>query len=439
MALIIFASALAIEIGLSIYCIVGRSNREQVKNYIRMAELGLLLLFTILPVIDWSFRIKGLMFLVAIKALIAFICFLKHKEEKPYSVVRVIFRSIGSMILITLMLIPAFLFPQYELPKMTGTYEIETSFYTYVDKNRLEMYSDTGENREVNVEFWYPKDAKDGEIFPLVVFSHGAFGVRASNTSDYMNLASNGYVVCSIDHPYHSMGTINDKGKLTIVNQSFFQQVFNCNTATYTEEQLYQTEQEWMNVRVPDMNFVIDTILDNVSAKENGVYQLIDPAHIGLMGHSMGGATAAQTARIRNDVQAVIDIEGTMLGEYVGVENGTFMINPNPYPVPILNVYTENTIADFEKYPNEPFVNEIVSNTAPAHFELYMHGTDHMGITDLSLFSPFLCKMAQSNMPEEKYAAADKYYVLNTLNSATLQFFDCYLKGKGEFTMDGDY
>ncbi len=55
MALIIFASALAIEIGLSIYCIVGRSNREQVKNYIRMAELGLLLLFTILPVIDWSF------------------------------------------------------------------------------------------------------------------------------------------------------------------------------------------------------------------------------------------------------------------------------------------------------------------------------------------------------------------------------------------------
>ncbi len=186
-----------------------------------------------------------------------------------------------------------------------------------------------------------------------------------------MNLASNGYVVCSIDHSYHSMGTINDKGKLTIVDQSFLQQVFNCNTATFTEEQLYQTEQEWMNVRVPDMNFVIDTILDNVSAKENG----------------------------------------------------TFMINPNPYPVPILNVYTENAIADFEKYPNEPFVNEIVSNTAPAHFELYMHGTDHMRITDLSLFSPFLCKIAQSNMPEAKYAAADKYYVLNTLNSATLQFF----------------
>ncbi|MBQ5851909.1 MAG: hypothetical protein IIW54_14020, partial [Lachnospiraceae bacterium] len=38
--------------------------------------------------------------------------------------------------------------------------------------------------------------------FPLVVFSHGAFGYYESNTSTYMELASNGYVVeCSMKFP----------------------------------------------------------------------------------------------------------------------------------------------------------------------------------------------------------------------------------------------
>ena len=38
---------------------------------------------------------------------------------------------------------------------------------------------------------------------PVVLFSHGAFGYYQSNISTYMELASNGYVVISLDIGQH--------------------------------------------------------------------------------------------------------------------------------------------------------------------------------------------------------------------------------------------
>jgi predicted dienelactone hydrolase len=69
------------------------------------------------------------------------------------------------------------------------------------------------------VEFWYPKDAEG--TYPLVVFSHGTGSMKTSNTSTSVDLASNGYVVCSIDHPYHSLFTIGSDGKLITIDPSY--------------------------------------------------------------------------------------------------------------------------------------------------------------------------------------------------------------------------
>lgn len=57
--------------------------------------------------------------------------------------------------------------------------------------------------------------------FPLVVFSHGANGVRRSNLSTYHKLASHGYVVCSIDHTYHSFFTEQEEGKKILIDPEY--------------------------------------------------------------------------------------------------------------------------------------------------------------------------------------------------------------------------
>ncbi|MGE7092722.1 hypothetical protein ACQKII_14980 [Lysinibacillus sp. NPDC048646] len=80
-------------------------------------------------------------------------------------------------------LAPVIVFPQHKSPKVTGKYEVATAIYTYIDNNRIEEFTDKGDNRFVNVAFWYPK--RVDEKYPLLVFSHGAYGIKASNTSTY--------------------------------------------------------------------------------------------------------------------------------------------------------------------------------------------------------------------------------------------------------------
>lgn len=72
-------------------------------------------------------------------------------------------------------IIPAVLFPQFKDIEPTGSYPVATENYTLTDINRIEKYSDRGDNRKVTIQFWYPETEIVNEKYPLVIFSHGAF------------------------------------------------------------------------------------------------------------------------------------------------------------------------------------------------------------------------------------------------------------------------
>ena len=63
---------------------------------------------------------------------------------------------------------------------------------------------------------------------------------------------------------------------------------------------------------------------------------MTDTDKIGCMGHSLGGATGIALGRERDDIDAVIDFDGTVLGEVVEIKNGKCVPNDTPYPVPVL-------------------------------------------------------------------------------------------------------
>lgn len=442
MGTMILMIAFVIEAAFAAFCMVTKSNQQKVRSFVRIGAFAAFVLFTLVSVIQWSFRWYALAVLLLIwAALGAWTLIGKKMEKKEYKAGRSLGKAVLMLLLVFVALIPALILPQYKLPKMTGKYAIATVNYTYTDKSRMETFTHTAENRKVNVEFWYPKDT--GGTYPLVVFDHGAFGVKASNTSTFMDLASNGYVVCSIDHPYHSLYTIGSDGHLITVDPSFLQEVIDVNNGKYDEATKFKLEQKWMQLRNADINFVLDTIL--AQAKEAGsdtIYQLIDTEKIGLMGHSLGGAASAQVARERNDIDAVINLDTDLLGEYLDYVDGKYVMNNKVYPVPILTILADDMVRLIAAIPDANTVVAVkhVSATAPKAYEVHIAGTDHQSLTDLPLVSPFLVSMITNTVKKAGGGeTADKYYVNEKMNELVLGFFNLYLKSEGSFNPKGMY
>ena len=356
----------------------------------------------------------------------------KNKGEKrKVSCKKKLIWILGMLVVLVVLgkiLIPKIMFPDFEPVLVTGQHNVQTSTYTWVDEDRVETYTDTGEKRALTVKFWYP--VEEGE-YPLVVFSHGAFGVIDSNNSTCNELASNGYVVASIGHPYHAMFVEDVNGKTTMVDMDFMKQVYSDNGADTDEAEraVYEFSKEWIEVRTGDMHFVLDTILAKAESKEEAPFGLIDTGHIGLFGHSMGGATVVQIGRERKDIDAVIDLEGTMAGEYVDFEKGYELYNEEPYQVPVLDVNSKAVRDQIDALEREhadvnwQYVNDYLGENAVNYREVIFYGAGHLNFTDLPLFSPTLARMLGVGEVDARTCIED-------VNEVVLLFFNEYLKGE---------
>ena len=416
---------------------------------LRAAEAAAVVLHLVFsPAQKWRF-VPVLGFLAVLLVIAALALLLGRKREsdmkKPAGAV---VGSVLCVLLFAFLLVPACLFTGYNGLPVSGAHPIGETSAILVDASRTDPFEQDGSFREVPVHFYYPADAAAGERFPLVVFSHGAFGYYQSNTSTYMELASNGYVVAALDHPHHAFFTQDTDGKTVLVDTAFLNAALNLNDSTDKQEQ-FALYREWMGLRVPDMNFALDAIK---AAAENGTTDgswfvpakeseklhtalaMTDVSRIGLMGHSMGGATSVQLGRERSDVAAVIDLDGTMLGEYLGVENGEMLVSRVPYPVPVLDFNNWESYIDMEEYRAQgyPYPNVEVVDRAETGFSVGIRDAKHMDFTDLPLLSPTLGKMLGSG-------ARSTEEIMTAVNSLVLQFFNCYLKGEGDFTVHDTY
>lgn len=334
------------------------------------------------------------------------------------------FRWLGFAILpiLGIVILLFMLFPPYQLLASDGPFQVGTERYTYTDPQRAEPYSQTGANRQVNVACWFPEIPGANQIFPLVVFSHGGLGTESSNASLYQELASHGYVVCSIGHPYHAFWTKSEDGRVTFVNLDYFGELQREDAKT-DKEASYRYYQKWMEIRTADINFVLDTILTKAANGENGVYALVDRARIGVMGHSLGGSAALAIPRQRKDVAAVIALESPFLYDIVGVENGEFIWLDEQYPIPVLNIYSDSSWSHLSEWPQYARNAALLSNAPETASSLYLPGRGHFSLTDLSLASPILTKALEGGQ-----ANRDAAGYLRDVNQACLEFFDRFLK-----------
>lgn len=386
---------------------------------------------------------------------------MKEKNRKTKKII-IILGIIAAVIIMGGFIIKAILFPHYEGRPVTGQYQVVTAEAILVDRSRVDSFEDDGTYCEVPVHFYYPDAADAREKFPLVVFSHGAFGFYKSNYSTYMELASNGYVVVALDHPHHSFFTKNTEGKTVTVDTEFFNNAMRINEVTTTEQEIFDLSAQWLSLRTADVNFAIDTFegYDGKSAfsdswyfaddynKEMIMHALImtDFDEIGLMGHSLGGATAEMLGRSRSDISAVIDLDGTMLGANLALEpcapfdfegktyTEKYIINEEPYPVPILNI--DNDEHHFSRVAAKeidmPYSNNVVMDNAIEGYDTYFAKSGHMNFTDLPMFSPVLAGLLGKG-------EIDAEYCIDETNGLVLEFFNAKLKAEGSFNVKDCY
>ncbi|MEW1685471.1 alpha/beta hydrolase [Streptomyces sp. NPDC093594] len=148
--------------------------------------------------------------------------------------------------------------------------------------------------------------------YPMVLLSPGFSMPRSTLTTLANDLASRGYVVAAVDHAYESVGTAFPGGRLL--------------TCRACERVVTDEDRARVAVgRAQDLSFVIDRLTTprEPSGAADGrrslpFSRMIDPRRIGVAGHSIGGAAAAEVMRRDARVRAGVNLDGNFFTPLAG-------------------------------------------------------------------------------------------------------------------------
>lgn len=422
LGLILLVALVALEILLAIYRFKAKAIHNRTTAAFRIAEVAAMAALCVLSVFQWGLRYYALAAVLALAAAGSLLS-LARSGKVQYTHTRVVRRLAGMALLLFVALLPAIVFPEYAPLPTTGAHAVQSSVDFFTDENRLETYNDKGEARRLVVEFWYPAES-EGK-YPLIVFSHGSFGIRGSNETLFRELASHGYVVCSIDHTYQCLYTQRENGETVWMDGDYVSEI-RAENAKEDKLKSLSLYRKWMGVRVADIQFVIDTVVSK--AKDNpsdAVYGLVNPGRIGVIGHSLGGSAALGVGRARKDVGAVVALEAPFLCDIAAVEDNAFVFDGTDYPVPLLNIYSDSAWPRLEEWPQYAENARMLSGADADTRNLHIEGAGHLSLTDLSLSSPVLARILTGH---KSTIGAEQ--CLRTINRACLEFFDRHLKNE---------
>jgi len=250
------------------------------------------------------------------------------------------------------------------LPKPSGSFSIGRTTYHWIDSSRAEtLIAGAPQRREVLVDVWYPAVAgtaapatylahlsilrqtvgedsmrrrfapaypaiERGRLFtharegapvrcpdrgcPVLLFSHGLGIDRAYYTAQYEDLASHGYVVAAIAHPYLINGLVFPDGRLVGLARR------SPNPPPDTTIPLWRRQIEdgrvylrsVSGVMAGDMRFVLDRLIALARDSSTPLFRQLDLSRVGALGHSLGGQSAAHACQLDRRIRACLNQDG---------------------------------------------------------------------------------------------------------------------------------
>ncbi len=308
--------------------------------------------------------------------------------------------------------------PLNRAPKPSGDKEVRTDQIYYKHKSQFPNMETGDGEREIPVSVWYPKDVSE-KNHPLLLFSHGSFGVALSNETLFLELASRGYIVMSLDHPYHSFRTKLSDGKSVMVDFKFIQEVMTSKGSEDLEGTL-KSLNNWLQIRLEDINYVLDKILD--SEKDNYCENYIDTKRIVLSGHSLGGSAALAIGRERSqEISALVILESPFVTDIVGVEGDEYVFKESEYPLPILHFYSDSLYEKIPDITTYSMNDRLIKSGDPKYVNVHIEGVGHIGLTDMALVSPIITNIIDGGLNKRQAPET-----LLEINDYVLEFLKDY-------------
>ena len=146
--------------------------------------------------------------------------------------------------------------------------------------------------------------------FPVVIFSPGFGTPPLLYTATLEDLASHGFVVVSVSHPYSIAVTVFPDGRVKRQNAAGS----DADAALYESDKPQDAAATPLDdvgaVWVKDVRFVLDE-LARLNRDDQLLSGRLNLSSVGVFGHSFGGATAARTVQLDDRFHAGINMDGT--------------------------------------------------------------------------------------------------------------------------------
>lgn len=347
------------------------------------------------------------------------------------------------------------IFPSFGLPKPSGAYPVGTVVLHLVDHNRRETLGGDGNDyRELMVQMWYPamrsdldqarpssflrrrgRSALNAELsgakgaYPILIFSPSWHGQRGQNLFQVEDLASHGFVVIGIDHPYSSRITVFPDGRVARAKPVQFWDL-SSDQALQASNRHNETV---VRIRVADVEFLLAE-LERLNREGSGskFSERLDLSRLGVFGYSFGGAVAAQACWQDQRFKAGIDMDGTLYGEVAdaGVSQPfMFMVETTKPPARARLDSANPEKRRFARLLERDFEEQRNSMERHGGFWLGISGVQHANFTDPPAFPTVGYYL-------EEAGTINPVRAMRIVNAYTLAFFERYVNNIPEPLLD---
>ncbi|WFU79134.1 hypothetical protein QA645_32075 [Bradyrhizobium sp. CIAT3101] len=346
-------------------------------------------------------------------------------------------------------------FPVFELPSPTGPYPVGTTSRLFIDRGRTNP-ADLGGPRELMVQIWYPTDrssmgkvaayqqratttvwdarfslAKTHSIidaslrksqsrYPVLLYAPSWNGMRTENTHLAEELASRGYVIVGIDHPYSSFATVFPDGH--VIRSRLLDEDFYSTESSFNR--FLETAETEIQARTDDVRFVVNALgqLDEADSADLFANRL-DLDRLGIFGFSLGGGVAAQACWRDSRFKACLNMDGFMAGESLkqrGIAPLFFMSEADPID-PQRSSELSLPKRREKALDWEQFVQARKLFSTFGGYWLTIKPAKHFNFSDYAFSSPIHFF--------SRSGAIDPVRVAGTIDRYAFAFFELYLRG----------